>query len=479
MQLSVNKLCGFVLLTLIPWTYVLGDTVVVGKISFAKGSVAAQLSGQAPRILAKGAEIFQGDNIQTADQSFVIVEFNDGAKVTVRPDSSFSIDNYQADKAQLSLHEGGVRASSGNIAKQSPDNFQIKTDLATVSAQQAEYSVRVCQQDCEQEQASTEAATVKADQAVAGRVVEVKGQVFAVNRGEKAAVPRTLSVGAPLYSRDFIASKQDSYVLMVFKDGEKITLQANSEMDITQYHFQQEGKQDSAIYRLATGGMRALTGSIGKVNKSAYAVHTPVGTIGVRGTGFDLSCVGDCVNEVATRSRSESASQTLAEGLYAHVWQGQIALTNEAGEHLLTMPQSNYIANINANALNLANLPEVLMNLERLAPRPDATTINAEKLFEAKNLKGAPSGLYVTVHKGHVRVNNTQAKAGEVSAIDLGKDEAGHLDKEQGLIRLKQQPAFQVNDPYPLPEQFDIKKHNGNFSLNDKPGQGDACAVPN
>ncbi|KJV06861.1 hypothetical protein [Methylocucumis oryzae] len=108
MQLSVNKLCGFVLLTLIPWTCVLGDTAVVGKISFAKGSVAAQLPGQAPRILAKGAEIFQGDNIQTADQSFVIVEFNDGAKVTVRPDSSFSIDNYQADKAQLSLHEGGL-----------------------------------------------------------------------------------------------------------------------------------------------------------------------------------------------------------------------------------------------------------------------------------------------------------------------------------------------------------------------------------
>ena len=66
----------------------------VGKISFAKGSNAAQQPNAAPRLLGKDAEIFQGDNIQTSDASFVIVEFTDGSKVTIRPNSNFKIEQF-------------------------------------------------------------------------------------------------------------------------------------------------------------------------------------------------------------------------------------------------------------------------------------------------------------------------------------------------------------------------------------------------
>ena len=75
------------------------ESQAVGHINFAKGSNAAQLPGASPRILGIGAEIFQGDNIQTTESSFVIVEFTDGSKVTVRPNSNFSIDHYDSQSA--------------------------------------------------------------------------------------------------------------------------------------------------------------------------------------------------------------------------------------------------------------------------------------------------------------------------------------------------------------------------------------------
>ncbi|MDO9105056.1 MAG: FecR family protein [Methylovulum sp.] len=453
---------------------------IVGKISFARGSAAAQQPGATPRILGKDMEIFQGDNIQTTERSFVIIEFSDGAKVTVRPNSSFSIDQYDPQtkhpKAQLSLHEGGVRASSGDIAKQNPENFQIKTELATVSAQQAEYSVRLCKQDCGQDQLQASNAPVKTDQSVVARVADIKGKVMAKNHGEKNAQERQLSLGGPLYSEDHLRSGKDSFALMVFRDGEKITLQADSEMDIAQYHYQQDATKDHALYRLTTGGMRALTGSIGKTNRDAYAVETPVGTIGIRGTGFDLSCIGDCVSD--TGNRSKKPPKELSAGLYTHVWQGQIALRNETGEHVLTMPESHYIASRSSDALSLPNLPDTLFN--NLTPRPDKNNSNIQKLFAAQAPKGTPPGLYVTVHSGHVQLENEAVTSDEENAMDLGKDEAGHVSPQKNITRLTLQPPFQAQDPYPLPDQVRQDTSTGIYSpFNDNGDSGDACATPN
>jgi len=458
---------------------------IVGKISFARGSAAAQRPGETPRILGKDAEIFQGDNIQTTERSFVIIEFADGAKITVRPNSSFSIDQYDTQaknpKAQLSLHEGGVRASSGDIANQNPENFQIKTGLATVKAQQADYSIRLCKQDCEQETPqAAEHAPVKTDQSVIARVADIKGEVLAKNHGDKNAKERQLSLGGPLYSEDYLRSRKDSYALMVFRDGEKITLQADSEMDIAQYHYQQDGTKDHVLYRLTTGGMRALTGSIGKTDKEAYAIDTPVGTIGIRGTGFDLSCIGDCVDgtgDISTQQDKKRLRQDdLSEGLYTRVWQGQIALTNETGEHLLTMPDSYYIAGPKSDAFLFPNLPDTLFNI---TPRPDRNNSDIRKLFAAQTPKGTPSGLYVTVHNGHVQLTK---EGGEKATLDLGKDEVGLVSPQQNMTRLTLQPQFQTQDAYPLPDQFNEQQaHTGVYSLlndNDGKGGGDACQSP-
>ncbi len=271
---------------------------VVGHISFVKGSNAAQLPGAAPRILGTGTEIFQGDNIQTTERSFVIIEFIDGAKVTVRPDSNFSIDHYDnqsANKtAQLVLHEGGVQASTGDIAKGDPQRFQIKTPTDTVKpgSEKAEFAIQICDEACAKSAQEVADKKERTEESIVARVVDIKGEVFAKKMVDKDAKNRPLSVGKPLYNSDILYSEKESYALVVFPDGQKVTLSADSEMEIKKYIYNIKDKKDQVLLRLAAGGMRMLTGSIGKNDHDAFALKTPVATIGIRGSAGDAESNG-------------------------------------------------------------------------------------------------------------------------------------------------------------------------------------------
>ncbi|WP_292432938.1 FecR domain-containing protein [Methylobacter sp.] len=295
-------------------------TQVVGHISFVKGSNAAQQPGAAPRILGNGTEIFQGDNIQTTERSFVIIEFTDGAKVTVRPNSNFTIDHYDSQSAnknaQLVLHQGGVNASTGDIAKDNPESFQIKTPTATVKSQseKAEFNVRICDKAC------AEKETARTEQSVVARVVEIKGEVNAINRADKNAKERPLSLGNPLYNSDSIISEKDSYALLVFPDGEKVTLRADSELEIKKYNYQIKGQKDRILFRLVAGGLRAMTGSIGKNDHDAFALDTPVATIGIRGTITD-TFVNPITGEFIQLTR-EGESYVNQDGVITNVPEG-------------------------------------------------------------------------------------------------------------------------------------------------------------
>ena len=54
-------------------------------------------------------------------------------------------------------------------------------------------------------------------------------------------------------------------------------------------------RQESAFFRLLKGGFRAVSGLIGHTRREDYAVQTPVATIGIRGTDYEVRmCSGDC-----------------------------------------------------------------------------------------------------------------------------------------------------------------------------------------
>ncbi|MGZ5077000.1 MAG: FecR family protein [Methylobacter sp.] len=397
---------------------------VVGHISFVKGSNAAQQPGAAPRILGKDTEIYQGDNIQTTERSFVIVEFNDGSKVTVRPNSNFSIDQYDSQSvnksAQLVLYEGAVNASTGDIAKGKPENFQIKTPTATVkpNSENTEFSVGVCDKDCE-ERGKKEAAAnaARTEQSPVARVVDIKGMVSAINRTDKNAKERPLSLGKSVYNSDYVASEKDSYALLVFPDGQKITLKADSEMEIKEYHYQIKDKKDHVLLRLATGGLRALTGTIGKNDHSAYALDTPVATIGIRGSGSDTDTDGSNLSQSTWKDATFVKTR---DNIEYDVPEGKT----------LTMPNPNAIPEIHDTP------PSVTKPTD--PPRPDSDKSNSKELFKEKPpAKGDTS---VSVTKGTASINtdsnksNTTVNQGETGSTGAdGKTTTSSIDEPNGM----------------------------------------------
>jgi len=458
MQIKINsQLClvqlALIFMLLLAFTPSLYAAESVGVVTFARGTVAAHNEGQKPRVLGKDADVFEGDNIQTSERSFIVITFNDNSKITVRPNSSFSITQFTvSDKhAQFELHQGGVRTSSGEIADDAPENFQITTPDTTISAQQADFSVRVCQQHCQTEEDKLKKATTPYKREVIARIVDVEGLVEAVNNDILAEDPRPLAVGAPLYSADTLTSHADAYAVLVFKDKGRITIEAASSFAISSYHLNETDHGDKAFYDLISGGMRVLTGSIGKDNHDDYEITTAVATIGIRGTGFDL----------VERDR----------GLTSRVWQGTIAQTNESGTTELSAPNANFIKDQQSAPEPLTVLSEtefaeltpqlnsndsaessIKSHTRDLAPRPDRVSVlNEPELFEVFTLDRILPGTYVDVHDGHVQVRNTPN-----TTINLGRNESSYTDPKGHTIRIERPPEFMRQDPYPLP--------NGHFN---------------
>ena len=390
MKCRVFNLSLFLVTFMIP---VYAQQVAVGKIGFAKGSNAAQQPNAAPRLLGKDAEVYQGDNIQTSDESFVIVEFTDGSKVTVRPNSNFKIEQFDnaSKNAKFTVYEGGVRASTGEFAKAGSDNFQIKTPTATLKGDKdSDYSVRVCKEDCDNKEKKSEPSK---DTSVA-KVVDIKGEVFAKNRTDKNASDRKLALGGGLNPQDYLTSESNSYLVMVFRDGEKVTLQPNSQLDIVKYDFQQPDKKDQMLFKLAAGGMRALTGSIGKKDHSAYALDTPVATIGIRGTESE-TVIDDSV-DVSTGHAP----------VYNHVTEGVISVRNEAGETVLNQGESSITSSPNTPTIQVPTLPPKVNNQLSNTPSPK-TAPDPHKPFD-KPAASNKSGTYATVNKGSAKLESNK-----------------------------------------------------------------------
>jgi hypothetical protein len=99
--------------------------------------------------LKQGDSVYVNDEILTSTRSFAVLQFTDGAKVTVRPDSKLVIENYlyagnDNDEATLSLVSGGLRIITGAMAKTNPENYKVRTPVALMGVRGTEFSIMLC-----------------------------------------------------------------------------------------------------------------------------------------------------------------------------------------------------------------------------------------------------------------------------------------------------------------------------------------------
>ncbi len=146
----------------------------------------------------------------------------------------------------------------------------------------------------------------QASTTVAGKTILARGAVLATDA--ESAQQRTLKRRDTVYGVDKITTGEKSKAQFSMSDGGLIALKENSELNIANYEFNSTTQQGSASIELIKGGLRSISGVI-KKNGGAYSVKTPVGSIGIRGTHFELQLIdGD---------------------MYVAVWDGAIDLTLE------------------------------------------------------------------------------------------------------------------------------------------------------
>jgi len=104
--------------------------------------------------------------------------------------------------------------------------------------------------------------------------------------GEGAVGKRVIATADPIYRDERLRSNLTGMGQFQLGDGTKLVLGRNASLVIDRYVFAGGGKAKTVTLKLLSGTARFVTGSS---DKRAYRILTPQGTIGVRGTAFDLT----------------------------------------------------------------------------------------------------------------------------------------------------------------------------------------------
>ena len=164
---------------------------------------------------------------------------------------------------------------------------------------------------------------------------------------------RILSQKSEVVTGDTINTQKDSYAQIKFSDGGTITLKPNTTVKIQNFYFkQEEPKKDSFIFGLVKGGLRAVSGLVGKRgDQDAYSLDTATATIGIRGTSYGAD---DCLSTPCPKPNSTS---NLDPGVYVSVTDGEIVATNNTGTQSFLAGQFGAISDRNSRPRFLSTDP--------------------------------------------------------------------------------------------------------------------------
>lgn len=148
----------------------------------------------------------------------------------------------------------------------------------------------------------TVASPIVAAEIEAGKTLLTKGEVTS-DRNNSTVTLKRRSI---IYEKDQIRVGNDARAQFRMTDTAIISLQENSVLQIKKYQYKEGRNDNSALLELLQGGLRTITGAIGKNNKKAYELRTPLATIGIRGTDYEVEIV--------------------TNGMFVAVWDGVIRI---------------------------------------------------------------------------------------------------------------------------------------------------------
>ncbi|SEQ08381.1 FecR family protein [Amphritea atlantica] len=147
---------------------------------------------------------------------------------------------------------------------------------------------------------------VSAAEAVASVILSFGENVAVAADGSE----RVLKRHSEVYANDLLKTGPGGRLQLRFSDNSRLALKAATEFRIAEYQFEQKKPEEGkALFQLLKGGMRTISGQIGKPNKENYRLETTVATIGIRGTHYGVEYTG--------------------EGIYCETIEGAIQVTSD------------------------------------------------------------------------------------------------------------------------------------------------------
>ena len=172
--------------------------------------------------------------------------------------------------------------------------------------------------------------------ATAGQITHLSGTLSAKRVD---GTSKLLSVKSEVLEGDTLGTESETYARIKFADGGEVVMRPGTQLKIENYSYNAaRPESDSIVMSMFKGGLRAVTGLIGKRNREKVSFQTETATIGIRGTHFGaLLCQNDCGGVPTT------GGQPPPNGLHVDVASGAISMSNKAGTVLINTGQFGFV----------------------------------------------------------------------------------------------------------------------------------------
>jgi len=110
-----------------------------------------------------------------------------------------------------------------------------------------------------------------------------------VTRSSSRGPAAPLAKGQDVEKGDTVVTGAQGRAQIRFSDGGLVSLAPGTEFRLTNYADEKDPAKDRFLVDFLRGGMRAITGLIGKRNTANYKVTTVTSTIGIRGSAFNAT----------------------------------------------------------------------------------------------------------------------------------------------------------------------------------------------
>jgi hypothetical protein len=172
---------------------------------------------------------------------------------------------------------------------------------------------------------------------------------------------RLLSERSQVQQGDVLSTERDSYAQLRFADGGQVTMRPNTQVRLDTFGFdEKEPQRDNFAMSLLKGGMRAVTGLIGRRTKDTYRVQTATATVGIRGT--DYSAI-----YIAPPAAGAAPDPNLPPpGVYVTVAEGLVVFVAGGFEQLVGAGQTGFSSSLDVRPSLIPPPP----NLPTVTPPP-------------------------------------------------------------------------------------------------------------